>query len=195
MGERAAAEVDARADRRAPRARPQLERGDIPEAPEPRADVPPAANGSRARGAVLHLWLALVSARAQITGTHDAVAAHEPGERGGALPGRCRVVGSSGPRAVAGTARRLVCETPPHGRPHGRGVDALPCHPRTPSCPANQAAFWCMSRKREKEKVTIRVPNPNAPVKERLKTPSHKVHRSKRAYRRREKHPKAPGLD
>src|SRR5204862_7992606 len=61
--------------------------------------------------------------------------------------------------------------------------------------PANQAAFWCMSRKREKEKVTIRVPNPNAPVKERLKTPSHKVHRSKRAYRRRDKHPKAPGLD
>jgi len=52
-----------------------------------------------------------------------------------------------------------------------------------------------MSRKREKEKVTIRVPNPNAPVKERLKTPSHKVHRSKRAYRRREKHPKSPGLD
>jgi hypothetical protein len=45
-----------------------------------------------------------------------------------------------------------------------------------------------MSRKREKEKVTIRVPNPNAPLKERLKTPSHKVHRSKKAYRRRQKH-------
>jgi len=45
-----------------------------------------------------------------------------------------------------------------------------------------------VSRKREKEKVTIRVPNPDAPVKERLKTPSHKVHRSKKAYRRREKH-------
>ncbi len=45
-----------------------------------------------------------------------------------------------------------------------------------------------MSRKREREKVTIRVPNPDAPVKERLKTPSHKVHRSKKAYRRREKH-------
>ncbi len=45
-----------------------------------------------------------------------------------------------------------------------------------------------MSRKREKEKVTIRVPNPDAPVRERLKTPSHKVHRSKKAYRRREKH-------
>src|SRR5437879_293583 len=88
VGERPAAEVDARADRRAPRARPHLERGDIPEAPEPRADVPPAANGSRARGAVLHPWIALVSARAQSTGTHDAVAAHEPGERGGALPGR-----------------------------------------------------------------------------------------------------------
>jgi hypothetical protein len=45
-----------------------------------------------------------------------------------------------------------------------------------------------MSRKRDKEKTTIRVPNPNAPVKERLKTPSHKVHRSKKAYRRRDKH-------
>lgn len=49
-----------------------------------------------------------------------------------------------------------------------------------------------MTRKREKEKVVVRVPNPDAPVKERLKTPSHKVHRSKKGYRRREKHPKAP---
>ncbi len=47
-----------------------------------------------------------------------------------------------------------------------------------------------MSRKREKEKVVMRVPNPKAPVKERLKTPSHKVHRSKKSYRRREKHPR-----
>jgi len=44
-----------------------------------------------------------------------------------------------------------------------------------------------MSR-RKKPKVTVRVPNPDAPVKQRLKTPSHKVHRSKKAYRRREKH-------
>ena len=49
-----------------------------------------------------------------------------------------------------------------------------------------------MSRKREKKKVVVRVPNPNAPVKERLRTPSHKVHRSKKGYRRREKHPRAP---
>jgi hypothetical protein len=47
-----------------------------------------------------------------------------------------------------------------------------------------------MSRKREKEKVVVRVPNPNAPVKGRLKTPSHKVHRSKKSYRRAEKHPR-----
>jgi hypothetical protein len=46
-----------------------------------------------------------------------------------------------------------------------------------------------MSRKR-KDKVVVRVPNPNAPVKERLKTPSHKVHRSGKAYRRRPKHPR-----
>ena len=46
-----------------------------------------------------------------------------------------------------------------------------------------------MSRKRSKEKVIERVPNPKATVKERLKTPSHKVHRSKRGYRRRPKHP------
>jgi hypothetical protein len=49
-----------------------------------------------------------------------------------------------------------------------------------------------MSRTR-KDKVVVRVPNPNAPVKERLKTPSHKVHRSKKAYRRRAKHPRPPG--
>lgn len=52
-----------------------------------------------------------------------------------------------------------------------------------------------MSRKREKEKVIVRVPNPNAPVKERLKTPSHKVHRSKKAYRRRGKHQKPLDVD
>jgi len=45
-----------------------------------------------------------------------------------------------------------------------------------------------VSRKREKKKLVVRVPNPNAPVKGRLKTPSHKVHRSKKGYRRREKH-------
>ena len=52
-----------------------------------------------------------------------------------------------------------------------------------------------MSRKRDKEKVVIRVPNPRAPVKERLKTPSHKVHRTKKAYRRRGKHQKTVDLD
>lgn len=39
-----------------------------------------------------------------------------------------------------------------------------------------------------KEKLTITVPNPDAPVRERLDTPSPKVHRSKKHYRRREKH-------
>jgi len=41
---------------------------------------------------------------------------------------------------------------------------------------------------KSKRKLTVRVPNPKAPVKERLKTPSHKVHRSAKQYRRREKH-------
>ena len=43
-------------------------------------------------------------------------------------------------------------------------------------------------KRREKKKLTLRVPNPKAPVKQRLKVPSHKVHTSKKAYRRREKH-------
>jgi len=51
------------------------------------------------------------------------------------------------------------------------------------------------SRKRQKDKVIVRVPNPNAPVKERLKTPAHKVHRSKKGYQRRDKHQKAPDVD
>jgi hypothetical protein len=46
-------------------------------------------------------------------------------------------------------------------------------------------------KKREKEKVIVRVPNPRAPVKERLETPAHKVHRSKKRYRRKPKHPGA----
>ena len=41
---------------------------------------------------------------------------------------------------------------------------------------------------KDKRKLTVRVPNPRAPVKERLKTPSHKVHRSAKQYRRRDKH-------
>lgn len=44
-----------------------------------------------------------------------------------------------------------------------------------------------MSR-RKKEKLIIRVPNPNAPARERLKAPAHKVHRSAKQYRRGEKH-------
>ena len=42
---------------------------------------------------------------------------------------------------------------------------------------------------KERRKLTVRVPNPKAPVKERLKTPSHKVHKSAKQYRRRGKHP------
>ena len=46
-----------------------------------------------------------------------------------------------------------------------------------------------MGRKRTKKKVTVRLPNPRAPVKERLKTPSHKVLRSAKQYQRKPKHP------
>jgi hypothetical protein len=42
--------------------------------------------------------------------------------------------------------------------------------------------------RRKKPKVKLRVPNPEAPVKGRLKVPAHKVHRSKKQYRRRPKH-------
>ena len=45
-----------------------------------------------------------------------------------------------------------------------------------------------MSRSRKKKKLTVRVPNPDAPAKRRLKVPSHKVMRSKKAYQRRPKH-------
>jgi hypothetical protein len=45
-----------------------------------------------------------------------------------------------------------------------------------------------VSRK-DKRKLTVRVPNPKAPVKGRLKTPPHKVHKSAKQYKRREKHP------
>jgi len=48
---------------------------------------------------------------------------------------------------------------------------------------------------KDKRKLTVRVPNPKAPVKGRLKTPAHKVHKSVKHYRRREKHPGRPGDD
>ena len=50
-------------------------------------------------------------------------------------------------------------------------------------------------RGKSKKKLTVRVPNPAAPVKGRLKTPSHKVHRSKKGYRRRAKHRLGEGLE
>ncbi|HXF96660.1 MAG TPA: hypothetical protein VNI61_11235 [Gemmatimonadales bacterium] len=49
-----------------------------------------------------------------------------------------------------------------------------------------------MSRKKPKEPLVVRVPNPRAPLPERLRTPAPKVHRSKKAYRRRAKHPRSP---
>jgi hypothetical protein len=49
-----------------------------------------------------------------------------------------------------------------------------------------------VSRKK-RDKLTVRVPNPEAPVKPRLKTPAHKVHRSEKHYRRHEKHQRAVG--
>jgi hypothetical protein len=42
--------------------------------------------------------------------------------------------------------------------------------------------------RRAKRKQTVRVPNPRAPVKERLQTPPHQRHASKKDYRRRGKH-------
>ena len=45
-----------------------------------------------------------------------------------------------------------------------------------------------MSR-RKKPPLKVRVPNPEAPAKRRLKVPSHKVIRSKKGYQRRPKHP------
>lgn len=42
---------------------------------------------------------------------------------------------------------------------------------------------------RKKRTISVRVPNPDAPVRGRLKTPPHKVHRSKKGYRRKPKHP------
>jgi hypothetical protein len=45
-----------------------------------------------------------------------------------------------------------------------------------------------MSRRRKRS--TVKVPNPDAPVRGRLKTPAHKVHRSRKSYRRKAKHPK-----
>ena len=45
-----------------------------------------------------------------------------------------------------------------------------------------------MSRKKKKAPVKIRIPNPDAPVRERLNTPPHQRHKSKKDYRRRPKH-------
>src|SRR3989441_5418017 len=71
--------------------------------------------------------------------------------------------------------------------------DALPISvPRPPLRPPREAdprPFGVLSRKK-KDKLTVRVPNPKGPVRERLKTPSHKVHRRLQPlpHRRSEEH-------
>src|SRR5439155_24457619 len=125
-------------------------------------------------------------------GQHAAYTACGARRCGGAFHGWCRGVGSSGSHAVAAATQQSLPAASADGRPNRRGVDALSCAPRAPPRPADSRTHRPVSRKREKEKVVIRVPNPKALVKERLKTPSHKVHRSKKAYQRREKHPRRP---
>jgi hypothetical protein len=46
-----------------------------------------------------------------------------------------------------------------------------------------------MSRKK-RSPTKIRIPNPDAPARERLDTPPHQRHKSKKDYRRRPKHRK-----
>jgi len=43
--------------------------------------------------------------------------------------------------------------------------------------------------RRKRPPTKVRVPNPRAPVRERLRTPPHQPHKSKRDYERRPKHP------
>ena len=43
-------------------------------------------------------------------------------------------------------------------------------------------------RRSARKEHKVRIPNPDAPVRERLDTPSHKVHRSKKGYQRQAKH-------
>src|SRR5438093_13676464 len=189
--------MDPGANRRASGAGAEPERRDIQGATEPRPQVPPAAHSRRARCEILHFRIAVVPAEKKGAGTHDAAGGDQSRSGRGAFPGGHRGVGSGGPRLDAGAAGEPLREAPAHGRPDDRGMDAIPCD----SCESPRAADsgahrnWAMSRKRNKDKVTIRVPNPEAPIRERLKTPSHKVHRSKKGYRRREKHQKSPDLD
>jgi len=42
--------------------------------------------------------------------------------------------------------------------------------------------------RRKRPPAKVRVPNPDAPVRERLKTPPHRRHQSKKDYQRRPKH-------
>src|SRR5512145_1735556 len=190
MGTSPGRKMDAGANRRAPRPRPDVERGNIPEAPRSRPDVPAPTYACRASREVPDLRTALVSAGSQSAGTHHPRGADHARRGGDAFPRWAGGVGSGRSRAAARTTGRFVREASPHGRSHDRRMDALPRPPRAPPRPADSAAPQDMSRKRDKERVTIRVPNPDAPVKERLKTPSHKVHRSQKAYRRRGKHPR-----
>src|ERR1043166_6828646 len=197
LGARAGRQMDAGPARRTSRARPHDQRRDAAEAPQSRGDVAAPADSGGACREILDLRIAVVSARPQGAGAHDPAARRDARARGAPFPRRARAVGSDRPRAAAGTTDEPVREASPHGRPHDRGMDALPPHTRPPPRAADSRAGrdLGMSSKRDKDKLVIRVPNPDAPVKERLKTPAHKVHRSKKGYRRREKQQKAGDPD
>jgi len=106
--------------------------------------------------------------------------------RRAAAAGRRGALPDARARIAAGPARRSVREKSRAGRSHPARMDPVSHPTLRASRPADSRQAGIVSSK-SKRKLTVRVPNPKAPVKERLKTPSHKVHRSAKQYRRRGK--------
>src|SRR3989441_3251600 len=172
-----ARQVVPRADRAASRDRDRRERPHVRVAPRARAHAPPAPDRAGAARLSCDPPTGLVSDRFPISGRRPSRGAARP--RGGRTPvsGGSRAVPRTGTRAVARPGPGPVREAPEARRSHAARVAALPRGALRPSREADPGSPGGMRRKKQ-DKLTVRVPNPDAPVKGRLKTPAHKVHRS-----------------
>src|SRR5438552_3392671 len=168
-----AGQVVAAADRAASRDRDRRQRPYVRLAARARAHAAQAPNRVAMARLHGHPPRRLVSDRLPVSRRRPPGGAARP--RGGRtpVPGRARTVRRAGARAVARPGAGPVRQAPEARRSDAARVGALPRGALRASRQADPGAARGMRRKR-KDKLTVRVPNPAAPVKQRLKTPAHR---------------------
>src|SRR2546426_10919902 len=180
--------MDAGPDRPPPRHLARNERPRVRGAPRQATDAAPARHGA-GTGRLLPGPADWMDALGPRSPGYDATCRATRAPRSGAAAAGWRGgLPRAGARSASRPSRRLVREEPGTGRSHPARMAAVSHPPLRASREADPRAPRVVSRK-DKRKLTVRVPNPKAPVKGRLTTQPHKVHSSAKRYRRGEKYP------